>query len=63
VRAGKRKSGKRGVGGLMGKGLKGPGNYWGGVITGHFRNREREKKREVTMPTGGSHRAAREREG
>jgi hypothetical protein len=36
---------KRRVGGLMGKGLKGPGHYWGGVIAGHFQNREKGRRR------------------
>jgi hypothetical protein len=45
VRARKRKSRKRGVGGLMGKGLMGPGHYWGGVIVDRFRNRERGRRR------------------
>jgi hypothetical protein len=37
---------KRRVGALMGKGLKGSGRYWGGVIAGRFRlQRERESNR------------------
>jgi hypothetical protein len=54
---------KRGVGGLIGKVLRGGGGVTGGVIAGSFRNRERRKNSgEEMMPTCGTRLAVREGE-